>query len=93
MKNRNFFLKSLVFLIIFGISMVGFTFTTSTKKIGGENVNVSLLTLGTKALAYCNEATYSNEMSNGICTGVFNDPTTTCRDHYPGDKNPDCVKF
>lgn len=83
------FLKIAVLSAVFAVSCIGITVNSSNKKIGGEVVKVSLLTLGTQAQAYCNEPRYSGEWYSGKCDGAFNDQMSRCEWVYSSD-SPNC---
>lgn len=70
------FMKIAAVTAVFAASYLGVNSTTQTRKIAGRNINVSVVSLGTTARAYCNEA--ADKHNNGLCTGFFEDPTTRC---------------
>lgn len=72
------FLKIGVICFAFALSFIGVSYSVQTKKIAGVTANVSLLSLGTQAQAYCIAEGGTHNTKNGGCTGSFDDPTTRC---------------
>jgi hypothetical protein len=77
MKIKKAF-KLVVVCFVFCASYLGVTYSTRYKKVAGERINVSLISLGNQASAYCSEATGQFPNNTGLCTGQFYDPTTRC---------------
>jgi len=57
---------------------MGISVSREKVQVAGETTDVTLVSLGTQAKAYCNEATFGSEVNNGRCTGMHNDAASRC---------------
>ena len=73
--------------VIATLAFLGVNFSSQKVAIAGNLASVTLLSLGTEAQAYCNEATYWPETNNGSCTGAANDANSRCKADGTGTLN------
>ena len=71
-------IKCMAGLLIGTATFLGVNYSSREVTISAEKAKVTLLTLGSQAKAYCNEATYWPEVNNGTCSGLANDPNSRC---------------
>ena len=64
-------------ILLVTITFFGINLSYQKKSISGELANVTIVSLGIQAQAYCNEAGFG-QINNGLCTGMSNDPTARC---------------
>jgi hypothetical protein len=76
MKIKKAF-KIVVVCFVFCASYLGVTYSTRSKKVANEQINVSIFSLSTQAKAYCNEAA-AGETNDGACSGDPNDSKSRC---------------
>ena len=69
-------LKIGICALIFTAASIGFSITIKTKKIAGERISVSMLTLGSVAEAYCNEG--GSTGNDGKCSGTADQAPSRC---------------
>lgn len=81
-------LKIVTVVCVFAFSYVGVTYSVHTRTLGGKQVNVTLLSLGTQAQAYCNERWYPGEQNDGYCSGTANDEKSRC---FYTTATPNCI--
>lgn len=71
-------IKTAIIAIAFMASYLGFTQTKQTRTVAGEKINISTMSLGSTASAYCNEAMFAWEVNAGVCTAAMNQPAAEC---------------
>ena len=91
--KRHKLIKSIVLVAVFGATLIGFSVTKSSRKLAGESLNVTVVSLSTNAQAFCNEQKYDYEFNNGICVGAHNEESSYCREKYTSDGNPNCIRI
>ncbi|HKG04838.1 MAG TPA: hypothetical protein VKB19_00180 [Pedobacter sp.] len=78
MKTKPFLKVSLT-VLAFSFAFVGVKVSSvKTNNAARGYTIVSLISLGSKSMAYCNEALYSGEHNWGVCSGAFNGSESRC---------------
>lgn len=82
-------LKSSFYIAIVISFTIGISFSNKQVSFSGEKASVTILSLGSEAKAYCNEATYWPEVNDGKCDGAANVPNSRCQ---VAASNTDCTR-
>jgi hypothetical protein len=75
---KKYTIRTIVFAAVFTVSYLGISISRQQVKVAGETSDVTLVTLGMQAKAYCNEAGVGEGYNDGKCTGAHNDSDTRC---------------
>jgi hypothetical protein len=70
--------KMLMIAIVFSATFLGFSLSRNTVNVAGETADVTVISLGMQAKAYCNEGTFPEGPNDGKCSGTHNQPDSRC---------------
>lgn len=77
MKRITIF-KLTALAVVFFVSFIGINIAKERSSLNGQASALTVVSLASQSLAYCNEATFQGEVNDGCCDGQFNAVGSRC---------------